>query len=91
MNSILFVIDRPAESNVQGRHVYNSVLSSLRSSEPTAAQGEMLGTNCWLLTLPDGVPVLGSAIVECDKAGIPYRLLILQDEDLNWIVPTSRS
>ena len=87
MNAILFVIERPPETDVQGTRAYQSLLSSLRGNEPTYKAGERLAPNCWLLNMPDGVPALGYAIVECDKAHIRYRLLILQDEDLNWISP----
>jgi hypothetical protein len=41
--------------------------------------------------MPDGARLLGYAIVECDKAHIRYRLLILQDEHLEWIAPAQRT
>jgi len=95
MNAILFVIDRPPEptSGADERQAdeRQTVLRNLKNIWPTNTEGEVLAANCWLLQMPDGVRCLGYAIAECDKVRIPYRLLILQDEDLNWIVPTSRS
>jgi hypothetical protein len=91
MNAILFVIEKPSDHDMAGKRTYQLVLDSLRAVEPKGEQGEMLGENCWLLKMPHGVRALGHAIVESDKAHVPYRMLILQDEDLEWIEPAPRS
>jgi hypothetical protein len=91
MNAILFVIDRPTDVDTRQAREWQSVLNNLRSIEPTTKEGEVLASNCWLLQMPDGARPLGYAIVECDKAHIRYRLLILQDEKLNWIAPALRA
>jgi hypothetical protein len=91
MNAILFVIDRPAETDARQAREWQSALNNLRSIEPTSKEGEILSSNCWLLQMPDGARPLGYAIVECDKAHIRYRLLILQDKDLEWVAPSQRT
>ena len=85
------MIDRPSETDARQAREWQSVLNNLRGIEPTAKEGEILSSNCWLLQMPDGARPLGYAIVECDKARIRYRLLILQDENLEWIAPAQRT
>ena len=91
MNAILFVIDRPSDADARQARAWQSVLNDLRSIEPTSKEGEILSSNCWLLQMPDGARPLGYAIVECYKAHIRYRLLILQDEHLEWVAPAQRT
>lgn len=94
MNAILFVIDRlPDPTSGADEHRINerqTVLGNLKNTWPTSKEGEILAPNCWLLQMPDGLRCLGYAIVECDKACIPYRLLILKDEEMDWERPPLR-
>jgi len=50
----------------------------------TSSRTEMLSTGVWLIHLQKDLPLLGRICAAADSAGVPYRLLLLEQEP-EWI------